>query len=194
MESIFLNDEEFKLYVPGYYVSEDGKVYSYKSQKLLKWLFRGKGAKKYPYVEVTINKVRKKVNVHRIVCETWIRKLNSHEQVNHIDDNKLNCNYKNLYIGSQKQNIADCFNNKHRVGNIIKMTLFDKETNEQISFCPASNFIEYSGHSNKSKSLKKFFSKDWFKKRYTIIEFKNIKNIKELNGVTTIPDEFKEVE
>lgn len=48
MESIFLNDEEFKLYVPGYYVSEDGKVYSYKSKKLLKWLFRGKGAKKIP--------------------------------------------------------------------------------------------------------------------------------------------------
>ena len=63
--------------------------------------------------------------------------------------------------------------------------------NKIVSFCPARNFIEYSGHSNKSGSVNKFFSKNWFKKRYKIIEFKLIKNLDELKGVTTKTDECK---
>ena len=80
-----------------------------------------------------------------------------------------------------------------RVGNVFYLTLFDKLLNKVISFCPARNFIAYSGHTNKSGSLNKFFSKHWFKKRYEILEFKRIKNLDELKGVTTNGDECNHV-
>ena len=77
---------------------------------------------------------------------------------------------------------------------MAKKLYFDKEKNKLLTFCPAKNFIKYSGHSNKSGNLNKFFSKNWFKKRYNIVEFKRIKNKEELKSVTTMSDECNSVE
>ena len=74
------------------------------------------------------------------------------------------------------------------------LTIYDKEKDIIKTFCPANNFIEYCGHSNKSGSLNKFFSKNWFKKRYKIIEFKRINNMNEYKSVTTMDDECNPVE
>ena len=132
--------------------------------------------------------------VHRMVYETWKRLLKDGEQVNHKDDNQLNNNINNLYVGTQKENIHDCIRNGNRVGHVFYLTLFDKKENSIITFCPANKFIEYSGHTNKSGSLNKFFSKNWFKKRYEILDYKLIKNIEEFEGVTTMGDECSPVE
>lgn len=195
MDSIIFNSEIFKRYPrnDNYYISRNGEVYSVFSKKIIKLLNRGKN-KKYYCVDIWIDGKQRHIPVHRAVYETWIRLLSSNEQVNHKDDNCLNNNLSNLYVGSQKDNISDCFKNNHRVGNVYYLTLFDRKENKVVSFCPARNFIKYSGHPNASGSLNKFFHKKWFRDRFEIIEFKRIKNIEEKQGVTTIPDECKEVE
>lgn len=195
MESIIFNGKEFKQYRynPNYFVSCDGEVFSNFSKKIIKNGVRGK-EKQYYSVDITIDHSQKHIPVHKIVYDTWVRKLEPNEQVNHRDDNSFNNNASNLYVGTQKENIQDCINNNHRVGNVFYLTVFDKEIGKVLTFVPAGNFIEYSGHSNKSGSLNKFFSKQWFKQRYEIIEYKRVKNLDELKGVTTMADECKPVE
>ena len=196
MESLFLGRKEFKqIYLnPNYFIDQDGNVYSQFAKKIIKHSYRKRGNKTYPYICIYFNGKQRKYAIHRLVYHTWVQPLREGEQVNHKDDNELNCNYKNLYVGTQKDNIQDCMFNNHRVGHVYYLTLFDRELGKVISFCPAKDFIAYSGHPNKSGSLNKFFSKNWFKKRYEIIEFKRIGNIDELKGVTTKADECKPVE
>lgn len=197
MNFLIINQKEYKKYKDTfYYVSKDGDVYSAYSKKILKQnTSRGKN-KKYKYIDVYNKELKKQqhTQVHRIVYETWVRDLKKGEQVNHINDNGLDNRIENLYVGTQKENISDCFNNNHRVGNVFYLTLFDKEVDKIITFCPASDFIKYSGHSSKNGSVNRFFNKNWFKKRYEIVEFKKINNLKEYQNVTTIGDECNLVE
>ena len=71
--------------------------------------------------------------------------------------------------------------------------MFDNQKQETITFCPAQKFIEYSGHSCANGSVSRMFTRNWFKKRYKIISFYLCKNTNVKKGVTTIPDECKEV-
>lgn len=195
MKSIYLDKKEFKEldFNPNYFISAEGEIFSQFSKKILKHSYRGVKNKQYPYVCIWYQGKQRKFAVHRLVYHTWVHPLTKGLQVNHKDDNILNCHYTNLYVGTQKENIQDCANNNHRVGNTHYLTLFDKAIDKTISFCPAGDFIKYSGHSNKSGSLNKFFSKHWFKKRYEILDFKRISNLDELKGVTTNTDECKYV-
>lgn len=186
MSEIIIDKKILKSFDDTYYIGEYGEVYSTYSKKFLKQSIDLDG-----YLRVDIHGKHKKV--HKLVYETWIGKLDDNEQVNHKDDNKLNNHYTNLYAGNQKQNIEDCKNNGHRIGNMFYITLFDKEVNNVITFAPASDFIKYSGHPCANGSIKRFFSKNWFKKRYTIIEYKRINNLDELKSVTTMGDECNPV-
>ena len=189
--SIIINGKQFKQTTISdkYYVSKDGEVYSTQSRKIIKGsVFVSKG-KQYRRIDIK----KKHYTVHRLVFEAWVRPLNDGEQVNHKDDDSLNNTVHNLYAGNQKDNIDDCIKNQHRVGNVFYLTVFDKQTQKTITFCPAYKFIEYCGHPNKSGSLNKFFNKNWFKKQYDIIEFKHIGNLENYKSVTTNSDECKNV-
>lgn len=186
MNSIIINQKIFKPYDEMYFVSEDGEVYSNYSKKILKPNLDLNG---YPRVDIH----GKHMKIHKLVYLVWVGKLENGQQINHKDDDKLNVHYSNLYSGTQKENIKDCQNNNHRVGNIYYLTIYDKKINKTITFCPAKNFIKYCGHPNKSGSLKKFFNRNWFKKRYDIIEYKRINNLDELRSVTTMGDECSPV-
>lgn len=187
MKSIIINKKVFKFYDSTYYVSADGEIYSTYSKKILKPSVDLDG-----YLRVDIH--GKHAKVHKLVYTTWIGSLKKGEQVNHKDDNKLNNNYCNLYAGSQKENTKDRISNGHNVGNIYYFTVFDKQENKVITFCPSSDFIKYCGHPSGNGSIKRFFSRNWFQKRYEIIEFKNINNLMELKSVTTMSDECSSVE
>ena len=165
MKEIIINGITLKQYDDMYYISEYGDVYSTYSKKFLKHSYDVDG-----YHRVDIH--RKHMKIHRLVYYTWIGDIPNGLQINHIDDNKDNNHYSNLYAGSQKDNVRDCHINGHRVGNTHYLTVFDKETNEVITFRPASKFIEYSGHPCKNGSVKRMFSKNWFKVRYEIIDYK----------------------
>lgn len=186
MNPIIINQKIFKPYDEMYFVSEDGEVYSNYSKKILKPNLDLHG---YPRVDIH----GKHMKIHKLVYLVWVGKLEDGQQINHKDDDKLNVHYSNLHSGTQKENIKDCQNNNHRVENIYYLTIYDKKINTTITFCPAKNFIKYCGHSNKSGCLKKFFNRNWFKKRYDIIEYKRINNLEELRSVTTMGDECSPV-
>lgn len=196
MESIYINNEEFKptLVSSKYYVSQTGKVYSSISRKVIKGNLCHIKGKSYYRIDIKTEKGRKHFTIHRLVYETWVRPLLPNEQVNHRDDNSLNNNVNNLYAGTQKENIADCIKNQHRVGGTYYLTIYDKKINQTITFCPASDFIDYSQHPCANKSIKRCFTRHWFKNRYEIIDYKRVPDLDFLKSVTTIPDECKEVE
>ena len=194
---IIINNQVHKQYRNTiYYASENGDIYSEYSKKYIKGISRKINNKEYAYIDVFNDKTHKQqhTNVHKIVWTAWNGEIPDGYQINHKNDNGLDNRLDNLYIGNQKENIQDCIKNGHRVGNVFYLTVYDKEKNKILTFCPAKNFIKYSGHSNKSGSLNKFFNKHWFKKRYEIIEFKRIDNLSEYQNVTTMGDECSPVE
>lgn len=194
---IIINNQIHKQYRDSiYYVNKDGDIYSEYSKKYIKGVLRKVNNKEYVYVDVLNSETHKRqhINVHKMVWIAWNGEIPRGYQVNHKNDNGLDNRLNNLYIGTQKDNIQDCIRNEHRVGNVFYLTLYDKEQRKVLTFCPAKEFIEYSGHPNKNGSLNKFFNKHWFKKRYDIIEFKKINNLSEYQNVTTMGDECTPVE
>lgn len=187
MNTIIINDKIFnQLNInTNYYVSQDGDVYSIFAQKNLKWSIDSDG---YPRVDIYVNNKQKHFKVHKLVWLAWNGDIPKDKQINHKDNNKLNPQLNNLYLGNQQENIRDCINNGHRVGHIWSLCVLDKENNQIKTFCPANTFVSYSGHTCASGSIKKIISKNWFKKRYKIIYYKQIEN------VTTMGDECSPVE
>ena len=164
MKEIIIDNKILKQYDDNYFISEYGEVYSLYSKKFLKHQIDCDG-----YHRVDIHS--KHIKVHKLVYITWIGNIKREEQINHKDDNKNNNHYSNLYAGSQKENIQDCIKNNHRIGNIHYLTIYDKKENKILTFCPASEFIQYSGHSCVNGSVKRMFTRNWFKTRYEIIDY-----------------------
>lgn len=124
------------------------------------------------------------MKVHKLVYLTWVGEIQDGMQINHIDDDKNNNYYKNLYQGTQKENIEDCIRNEHRKNtNVFYLIIKEKKTNKMLIFQPANKFIEYSGHSCKNGSIKKMISKQWFNDEYELISIGK--------GVTTIESDFE---
>ena len=176
---LIYNDKIFKSYNNNYFVSNDGDVYSTYKKGLLKHLIDTDG---YHRVDL----YGKHIKIHRLVYLVWCGEIPEGMQVNHYDDNKDNNYYKNLYLGTQKENISDCKRNKHRVGNIQSITVLDKKLNKTIIFPKIKDFINYSGHSIKSGSLSKCVDKKWFKERFEIIERKSVETIESYNILSEI--------
>ena len=190
METIFIQGKIFKQYRDTkYYCDENGNIYSDFSKKILKPMMKGQENKKYYYIDINFGEGQKHVPIHRIVYETWIGELQPGECVLHKDDNQMNNNFNNLYVGTQKENIQDCIDNSHRMGNIWVLTIYDNKVQKTITFCPASKFIDYCGHSCTNGSVKRMFTRNWFKERYEVIDYYRCKNLEEKKGVTTMEDE-----
>lgn len=173
-----------------HYVSASGKVFSLRAKGIIRGDVFYSGTKKYLRISIK----RKHYFIHRLVFETWVRPLLESEQVNHKDDNSMNNSIDNLYAGTQKDNIRDCFNNGNRIGNIWYLTVLDKETDSVKTFTPASDFISYCGHPCRNQSVKRMFTRNWFKARYEILEYRHISTKLELESVTTMGDECSPVE
>lgn len=74
-----------------YEISTTGKVYSHRSNKLLK---HQKSA--YPFVRLYKDGKYKNFQIHRLVAMAFIENPSNYEIVNHKDENKYNCNVSNL--------------------------------------------------------------------------------------------------
>lgn len=153
-----------------YFVSEDGDVYSTFKNGLLKPSIDSDG-----YKRVDIH--RKHMKVHKLVYITWKGNIPSGMQINHIDDNKQNNHFSNLYAGTQKENISDCIRNNHRVGNRQSILIHEKSTGRYLLFPSIKELISYTGHHISSGSVGKIKNKIWFKERYEIIEQKGVSTI-----------------
>lgn len=83
-----------------YAVTEDGRVWSYRSKKFLKpGVVRG-------YLQITLSKngVKTQCCIHRLVATAYIPNPENKPQVNHKDENKLNNCVDNLEWMTNKEN------------------------------------------------------------------------------------------
>ena len=195
MDVIIINDKEFKQIRANknYWISSDGELYSEHANKIIKASINNSLKKLYKRVDIRVDGKSRHMMIHRLVYDTWVSPITRNDQINHINDDSLDNRVENLYKGSQKSNIADCVRNGHRVRHIKYLTIFDKKVKKTLTFCPSSDFIEYSKHSCQNGSIKRMFNKNWFKKRYIIIDFKNVNDKRHLKSVTTMADECKPV-
>lgn len=102
-----------------YMVSNTGKVFSKRKNKILKQALKRNG-----YLSVDLVSVNKRtVSVHRIVAEAFIPNMFNYPVVNHKDENKFNNNANNLEWCTQKYNAN--YGNNHLVKNskVIQMDL-----------------------------------------------------------------------
>ncbi len=176
-----------------YYCDQDGNIYSDFSHSILHPMKRGRGNKKYYYIDINLGNGQIHYPIHRLCYETWKGEIPTGQIVRHLDDNIENNNINNLILGNQKENINDCINNEHRVGNTWILTVYDKKIKQTITFCPAKDFIDYCGHPCNNGGVKRMFSRNWFKERYIIIDYYFCKNLNIKKGVETKSDEYNSV-
>ena len=90
-----------------YYSSKEGEIYSKKSNKILKLQKRPKG---YLFFTISNKSESKQYSVHRYVYECFYGIIPKDKQVDHIDNNKINNNIKNLQLLSPKENKRKSYN------------------------------------------------------------------------------------
>ena len=93
--------KDIKGYEGLYAITEDGEVWSYRSNKYLKQ----QPARNYLSIELHKDNNRKNYFIHRLVAETYIPNPHNLPEVNHIDENKYNNCVDNLEWVSHKDNM-----------------------------------------------------------------------------------------
>lgn len=110
-----------------YYITDDGKVWSERTQKYLSFQYDKNG-----YVKVQMRSIDNKshrYSIHRLVLENFKPVENMENlQVNHIDGNKKNNNLTNLEWTTSEENI------RHAIDNNLRATIngASKLTPEQV--------------------------------------------------------------
>ena len=94
---------------PNYFVTEEGLIFSSKTNKFLKFSYDQQG---YQRVCLYVGNCKNKtIKVHRLVAETFIENVENKKDVNHIDGNKTNNNISNLEWCTRSENIKHAFKN-----------------------------------------------------------------------------------
>lgn len=88
--------------VRGYFVTEDGRVFS-KGKQISSW----RGQTGYLKVKLRVDKVPKDFYIHRLVALAYIPNPKNLPQVKHKDQNKLNNTVENLEWGTNKENTQE---------------------------------------------------------------------------------------
>jgi hypothetical protein len=133
---------------PGYFVTEDGRVFSGRKNdgkvdynELKEKKTRLDSKKKYVIVDLRKENKKYTKSVHRLVAETYINNPNNLPQVNHIDEDKTNNHVNNLEWCSCQYNI-EYSHSKHFI--IITPTGESMEVFNMRKFCRENNLT----HSN----------------------------------------------
>ena len=89
---------------------------------------------------------------------------------------------------NQRDNIQDCIKNGHRVGRTKQLIVYDKIENKTIVCSPAINILKYINRTAVNGCINNILKRQWFTNQFDIVEFKQVES------VTTKPDEFKVVD
>jgi len=99
MEEIW---KDIKNYEKLYKISNYGRLFSYKSNKILRYSVRPNGYLKYSLYK---NGRYEHISMHRLVAQAFIPNPNNYQIVNHIDENKTNNQVDNLEWCISKYNV-----------------------------------------------------------------------------------------
>jgi hypothetical protein len=115
----------------GYFVTEDGRVFSYWRLHHHTWLIdynripkelkQCNGTKGYQLVRMA----GKTLKVHRVVAETYLPNTNNLPQVNHIDENKKNNCVSNLEWITNAENINHSQAKYYLIENVSTKEVFE---------------------------------------------------------------------
>lgn len=89
-----------------YDIYEDGRCFSHKTNKFL----TPQMSNKYPTYNLTLEGKKKKIKVHRMVAECFVRNPDNKPVVNHIDGNTHNFHYTNLEWVTESENSYHAMN------------------------------------------------------------------------------------
>lgn len=168
MNEIIYNNKTFKkTSIDDYFISNDGEVFSLKTNKILKANTEHHGHQR---IELKINGIPKKFFIHRLVYETWVGELKENMVIEHLDSNPKNNYYKNLKQSTQKENIKTCIEANRRIGNIKNVYLFDINKNLFYKFNSVQDLLKY--FNLKGDSISKFKKSKQRMENYKIIDDK----------------------
>jgi len=168
-EEILIDNIRYRYYDENYIVSEYGDVISLMTNTHLKHEISWTGHHRVQLYG------HRHIPVHRLVYMLFVDVIPDELQVNHIDDNKDNNHFSNLYLGTQRENVQDSIRNNTRVGNYKKITVFDKLSLTEMVFNSIIELIKYTGHNCSSGSLSKLKTKKWFNDQFDVIKTENVK-------------------
>jgi len=100
-----------------YAIEEDGRVWSYITNKYLKYHL----AQGYYVVDLYKDKIGTTTKIHRLIAEAFIPNPDNKPMIDHIDQNKLNNSINNLRWATHKENMWNTSvqtNNKLQEKNI----------------------------------------------------------------------------
>lgn len=91
-----------------YAISDMGRVYSYRSRRVLKPAYKPEG---YPMIRLSKNYVN---TIHRLVWDTFVGFTDSRQIINHKNSNKRDCRLVNLEACDYSYNLRYAFENGER--------------------------------------------------------------------------------
>ena len=121
--------KEIKNYEGRYSVTDEGQVWSHRSNKFLKPNDIGKG-----YLQVTLynSKTRKSFLVHRIVADEFVDNPNNYTEINHRNGNKFDNTIGNLEWFSRSENMKHAHDNRLAIAKKGEEQWYSKLTDEEV--------------------------------------------------------------
>lgn len=107
-----IDEELFIEIIPGYEISNKGRLFTTKYFKKRKEISPTIKANGYLDVKLSNNGIKHHEYIHRLVAKAFIPNPNNLPEVNHIDGNKRNNNVDNLEWCSRLDNMQHYFNKK----------------------------------------------------------------------------------
>lgn len=149
---------------PGYVITDNGKVISYKFKKprvMKTWL------QKSGYENIKLCKENHTYHflIHRLVAEAFIPNPNNLPEVNHKNKIRNDNRVENLEWCSRKENLYDSYSTLSQIRNFKECLLINSETKEIIgnfkSISAAARYASENFGCSKSGMVRNYKSKDY---------------------------------
>ena len=128
---------------PGYTITDDGKVISYKFKepRIMKTWYQKSG---YENIKLCKDNVTYHFLIHRLVAEAFIPNPNNLPEVNHKDKNRQNNRVENLEWSNRIDNLYDSYSTMSSTRNFKECVLIKESNNVEIeSFQSVKAAAEY---------------------------------------------------
>lgn len=96
----------------GYHISKRGRLYRYYPKRKLWMVMKGTISRGRTYHILRSTNKRVRIQASRLVAMAWIPNPENKPFVCHKDNVPTNNHYKNLYWGTQKENMEQCIKDK----------------------------------------------------------------------------------